>query len=374
MRILLLAPCRVDDVTFRVVLGGLGKVYAAAGHEVVVAGQFTSGGPSRAEEDGPHFRIRRLGRPGAGAIYLYGLAETFFQTLRLLKDADFVHCHIPGIGYPAGETLVTWAACRLRGVRMGLTIQDIPAPTRPRWWRDLWSRNFLGHCAYVAAVSRKVADAVAAIFPDMRGRLAVVPSGFSPEELSAIAACPRPRPFVLCIGRLAVYKGIDILLMAWKDVCEQFSDVDLLICGLDRMDGHYQGLAALLGISDRVIFTGELDRASTIGLMKSCLFQVLPSRSESFGIAVLEGMVCGKAVLATRSGGPEELLQDGVSGVLVPPLSADALRDAMRDLLRDPRRRQDIGARARVQAGPYTWDSIGRRYLEMMGVPGRDRV
>jgi phenylacetate-CoA ligase len=153
--------------------------------------------------------------------------------------------------------------------------------------------------------------------------------------------------------------------MAWKDVCERFPDAELVICGGDHMDGHLQRLAVTLGISERVRFMGEVPRSRIVGLMRDCLFQVHPSRNEAFGMAVLEGLACGKAVLATRSGGPEDLIEDGVSGVLVQPFSAGALRDGLSAFLSDPRRCEQMGAKARALTSAYNWGAISRAYLDL---------
>jgi glycosyltransferase involved in cell wall biosynthesis len=108
-----------------------------------------------------------------------------------------------------------------------------------------------------------------------------------------------------------------------------------------------------------------LPRSRVVGVMRDCLFQVHPSRVEAFGMAVLEGMACGKAVLSTRSGGPEDLIQDGVSGVLVQPFSVGALSEGLSALLGDPRRCEQMGARARALVSAYNWEAIGRAYLDL---------
>jgi glycosyltransferase involved in cell wall biosynthesis len=80
---------------------------------------------------------------------------------------------------------------------------------------------------------------------------------------------------------------------------------------------------------------------------------VITSRSEGFSIATLEAMASGLPIVATRCGGPEEILEDGVTGVLVQNESAEAIADAIESLRNDPRRRSRLGEAARAAV----WES-----------------
>lgn len=198
--------------------------------------------------------------------------------------------------------------------------------------------------------------------PALGVRPEVVPAGFEP----AAARAPRRRPYVLSLARLQPYKGTDVLLMAWRDVCDRVPGVDLVLCGPDHGRGRYQELAARLGLSDRVAFTGARGRASVWGLLRGARAVVLASRREAFGLAAVEAMACGRAVLATRSGGPEETLRHGRTGLLVPPGRVEPLRDGLLRLLADARLRESLGRAARSAAAPYGWDAVAARYLRRL--------
>jgi glycosyltransferase involved in cell wall biosynthesis len=92
--------------------------------------------------------------------------------------------------------------------------------------------------------------------------------------------------------------------------------------------------------------------------------------SEPFGQVIIEGMAAGKAVIATRGGGVSEIVEDGVSGLLVPMKDPTALAQAMLLLLRDPVRRAQLGAAARQRVGDkfrieYTAEKVLRLYQEL---------
>jgi N-acetyl-alpha-D-glucosaminyl L-malate synthase BshA len=107
-------------------------------------------------------------------------------------------------------------------------------------------------------------------------------------------------------------------------------------------------LARELGVHDRVQFLGEQERVEKM-LACADLF-LLPSRSESFGLAALEAMACGVPVLGTRSGGLPEVVEDGVSGHLFEVGDVDAAADAALGLLRDRDRHAAVAAAARTRA------------------------
>lgn len=390
--IVLLTTARPGDATFTAVLGGLAKAYRGFGHEVIVIGQRTPwclGKPKM--EEVSWGRIYRLGPtifPSANSPIR--AAMTLFQLLPLLRRVDFVHLHVRGDWHAL--LLAFWFACELCRVPIGVTFHGIDVhdfwlargvrepfagpdfytfPYNPRWWERILFQIFLRRCRWMTAGSELIVNVMARALPSTAGRVRVVPHGYDPRELAdasrraVVSTAATARPFVLAIARQRVYKGIDVLLLAWKDVCGAVGEVELQICGSDQVGGHYQRLADELGLGSRVHFLGELPRPDVWKRLCSCLFFVLPARHEGFGIAALEAMACGKAVLATRSGGPGELIEDGVTGLLVAARDVEALRDGLLKLIRGASLRDELGQRARIHSLPYRWDAIAASYLAL---------
>ncbi len=117
--------------------------------------------------------------------------------------------------------------------------------------------------------------------------------------------------YVLAIGRLEHEKGFDLLLEAIQNL----PDVKLKIIGEGSQKENLLEKSSRLKLDDRVEFIGEKTREEVRRYIHKCQFLVLPSRYETFGNVVLEAMACGKPVVATRCGGPEEILTE-YSGVL----------------------------------------------------------
>jgi glycosyltransferase involved in cell wall biosynthesis len=171
------------------------------------------------------------------------------------------------------------------------------------------------------------------------------------QELSI----PPDAPIVSMIGRLQPWKGQHIFLAAASQVVERFPTTRFLLVGDAQFGLHAEyperlrRLATALQIDEHVHFLGQ--RADVPRIMDASTVivhaSVLP---EAFGLVVLEAMAAGRPVVATRAGGPCELIDDGVTGVLVPPGQPGPLADALIALLADPPWCQNLGAAARAKA------------------------
>lgn len=124
--------------------------------------------------------------------------------------------------------------------------------------------------------------------------------------------------------------------------------------GPDRPDAEQE--VRDLGVEEDVRFLGRLDTVAAI-LQATDLF-VLPSQSESFGLAALEAMACGSPVVATRTGGLPEVIEDGVEGILEPAGSVEAMARRAIELLRDPVRHARAREAAVARARTFSADRI----------------
>ena len=134
--------------------------------------------------------------------------------------------------------------------------------------------------------------------------------------------------------------------------------------GPDRVDAEHE--AAELGVTADVRFLGRLDSVASL-LQASDLF-LLPSQTESFGLAALEAMACGSPVVATRAGGIPEVVDDGVTGILVrydekdPDTFERDLAAGINALVADPARAEAMGKAGRARAvSEFGWDAVATR-------------
>ncbi len=320
-------------------------------------------------EDRPWGRFWRLG--GNGSQRRRRGRRIFAQLSSALADfrPDMIHLHVMRC-FRDNQLTALWRACSARRVPVGLTFHSWDRvtgerPQRGRRWRLL--DEAFRRAAWVTVISPSVAEDIRRTDGASR-RVAVVPSGFDPGEFRGRPA-PLPLPagsrFILCAARLHYYKGIDLLLLAWRDVCARFPGVTLVLCGPDHFDGYFQSLAAKLGLGRRVRFLGLVERPALRALMRRCLFLVLPSRFEIFGMAAVEAMACAKPVLATRVGGLAHVVQDGRTGLLVAPKDPAALAAGLERLLRDAPLRRRLGAAALARSPRYRWEAAALAYLRL---------
>jgi glycosyltransferase involved in cell wall biosynthesis len=145
---------------------------------------------------------------------------------------------------------------------------------------------------------------------------------------------------VVFAGRIVRPKGVDVLIRAARDV-----DAEFVICGDGRQLEDMRGLADELGVKERVCFRGWLDAEVLAEELAKASIVVVPSLwPEPFGLVGIEALAAGRPAVASSTGGIVDWLEDGVSGLCVPPGDAARLADALNELLDDPERRRAMGA------------------------------
>jgi glycosyltransferase involved in cell wall biosynthesis len=239
--------------------------------------------------------------------------------------------------------------------------------------RAAWARRIFARAARVVVLSEAwrplVAEFVAA------ERIAVLPNAIDVDAFTPPPAPPRPglaRPVrLLFLGLLAARKGLDDLWPALQALGDL--DWQLDVVGGEEFPGERrraERAVAEHGIAARVRFHGPRDGDAKRALLHAADIFVLPSRSESFGIANLEAMAAGLAVVSTRTGAIPEYLQHGVHGLLVTPGDRAALTAALRHLIVSPESRLRLGQAALQRARDYDWTrveaQVSRLYAEVL--------
>jgi len=169
---------------------------------------------------------------------------------------------------------------------------------------------------------------------------------------------PTANTAVCTVTRLSPEKGVETLIDAWAEVNRAAPEASLSIVGAGHLAASLNRRAADLGIMGSVRFLGF--QRPPLESVRDCSIFVLPSRSEGFGMALLEAMRAGKAVVASRVGGVPEFVEDGRNGLLVPPDDPAALSDAILRLLRNPERAMELARAGQRTADGFTLDRAVR--------------
>jgi len=211
----------------------------------------------------------------------------------------------------------------------------------------------------------------------------VIPNPVSPILLQRALGQSRvepAKPVVLYTGRIEMNKGSLELLRSVDRVASRFPDVEYVIAGARHNSIDDQMLNGALGVNGthkHVRLLGHVPWQQLADLYRRASVFVMPSFYETFGISVIEAMAFGLPVVATRTGGLPEVVEDGVTGILVPTGDAEALADALIRLLRDPDLRQRMGqaGQERVRA-EFTIDRVVSQTLavyESVAFQNRER-
>lgn len=190
-------------------------------------------------------------------------------------------------------------------------------------------------------------------------------NGLDAEDFAALPPRKGSDPTVLFVGGLEPRKGLEYLLHAMEHVIDDLPDARLIAVGKTGFRGTdewawFEKLADRLGIAERMEFHESVDQQVLLGFYSECDVLVLPSKTEGWGLSLMEAMACGKPVVASRVGGIPELVRDGTDGILVRPGDVRGLADSITKLLRDPELRREMGLRGKERVREFSWDETAQ--------------
>lgn len=229
---------------------------------------------------------------------------------------------------------------------------EVAEPPLQRWW----ARRVYPRARLLVCNSRGMVNAFARRYPELRDR---VKSLANPTDFAALdrlaAGGPIPRagdgPVLLAVGRLTRQKRPDLMLAALAEVRRRpgLASTRLQLCGEGPLAGALARRARRLGLGDSVELLGFVD--NPFALMRAADLYLLTSDFEGLPNALIEAQGVGLPAVATRCPhGPDEIIEDGVTGLLAPVGDAAAIAAAVADLLADSERRRRMAAAAAVRA------------------------
>jgi glycosyltransferase involved in cell wall biosynthesis len=213
------------------------------------------------------------------------------------------------------------------------------------WWRRRKYPKMMARAARIVVHSRFVAAILQEYLPvDHIEKIAYVPYAVTvpdePEE-----EIPSHKPRILFAGRDFFRKGLSVLLDAFELLLNRLPDCELAVVGQEYYHSLRWAVRRCRGLPVR--FLGGLSPRDLHREIRGSDVVVLPSYTEAFGIVLLEAQALGVPVVGTRVGGIPETMEDGATGLLVPPGDPGSLAEALEGLLNDPDRRREMGVRGK---------------------------
>lgn len=305
----------------------------------------------------------RVIRPISGLLtrdlpnYYFFVSSLWFLYKRR-NDFDILHVHgmhlIASFGVRIAQLLNKKVIVKESNSGSAMTFYMAPLLSR---------KKILEADLFIGISNRILSDLVSLGIP--KKKIRYIPNGVNAEDRKWQLDFSKER-FVACVGNLDKQpsKGLDVLLQSWSILVEKHNKkIPLQIFGRGDPDLLKQ-LANQLGVEGFVSFSGFIDNVRQ-HLLDSCLF-VLPSRVEGLSNALLEAMSLGLPCVATDVSGSQDLIQNGINGLLVPSEEPEALAKAVLFMLDNPDKAKEIGCNAgKTIERQYAIFGIADRYVEL---------
>jgi len=256
---------------------------------------------------------------------------------------------------------------------------------RPLGLRDFGEADIMSWADRLIAATPAERSQMLWLYRANRRKIEIVPPGvdttrFRPipmDKAKQAIGVPSCQKMLLFVGRIEPLKGVDTIFEAMailkRDAPHLLDDLCLSIIGGNPDDpagdnAEMERLKALrieMGLDDLVMFLGAKDQDTLNYYYAASEALIMPSDYESFGMVALEAMASGTPVIASEVGGLAFLVQDDVTGYLVPVREPAALAVRIRTVLEDPTKRQQLAQNATQLAQEYAWPRIADRLLDI---------
>lgn len=308
-----------------------------------------------------------------------GWVSRLLGSLHAAKRFDVVHAH--GV-YPAAWLVARW--CEKSGVPLVVRAYGgdiLPGEeTQQHWLRRLRTRKALQQAIVLLAQNSELgsllAEASGASDRVIPLRNGVEVDLFAQDCKQVTEMRSRFGIYALTLSTFYKKKGLDVLLEAWAIVISHdfAKDCKLVICGHGPLEGQLKMQATRLGVNDSVIFLSGVNGEEKVALLQAARCYVSSARREPFSNAMLEALAAGCWLVATRTGGNIEIVQQSGRGELVPVEDAASLAKALCQSLQEDRCLHDRSSRMSA-ATPFSLelmlDNYEQEVLERCAVVGK---
>lgn len=211
-------------------------------------------------------------------------------------------------------------------------------------WRK---RLILNLASNVVSVSDAAGVDAEKVFQVSRKKIVTIYNSIKDPSSSFLSETKPDRNYVSCVSALTDAKGQETLIRAIPLICDKYPSIVVEFIGSGEMAQRYQELAKSLKVERNCIFSGTVSYEQVLEKMRGSWVTIFPTRSEAFGLVVIESLAVGTPVIASKTGGVPEIIQDGVEGFLFPVDDHNELAKKLLQLLSDENLRLEMAQNAR---------------------------
>jgi mannosyltransferase len=261
------------------------------------------------------------------------------------------------------------AGVLLRSLGWPLKLVFTSAAQRHHTWITRWLIRRMDAIIATNDISASFLKVPATVIPHGVDTDAYAPPA---SRASAFAEAGLPGRYAIgCFGRVRAQKGTDLFVEAMCRLLPHYPDFTAVVVGAVMPEqtpfaNDLKKRIEAAGLQARIVMTGELDIEEVQRWYRRLTIYAFTSRNEGFGLTLIEAMSVGAALVASRAGAAEMVVEDGVTGVLTPPGDVDALVAALEPLMRDPASSAAMGERGRARVlEKFSLDAEANRIAEV---------
>lgn len=310
--------------------------------------------------------IKRIGKCYLVNANMATITITFHRRLPILvrdfiKHRKFDVVHSNG---PLGWTLPYWAFHYSRGLNIATFHTAFTGTNLYRFAKIIFKRELQKRMHGIIYPSKTARDTT---YPHFPFPSRIIPNGVDIERFSPgnkpLDKFKNRGPKILFLGRLDPRKGLDKLLSAYPKIKTKIKDVVLIVVGVGNPIDYYRKMIPE-ELRDSVHFEGRVATDLIPRYYASCDVYVSPAiGGEVFGIVLAEAMATGKPVIASNIPGYNEVITDGVNGLLFDPHNPDDIADKVIQALKNRQLRETLSINAREYAKGISWEKVAQRVM-----------
>jgi hypothetical protein len=321
----------------------LSHALAELGHEVHV---ITQAGKSAMDYIDEKVYLHRILPKNVSARFIGCALDRLMYSYKVFKKLESIGCKFDIVEAPewgaegfvyalTNKPLVTRLHTPLFLIKQSLS-QKMSAIDKSI---NLLERTQTEHSSAISSPTKALAREAARSWGIDLSCITVIPNGINTKNIKSMKIEPDSinSEYLVYVGRLEPRKGVHILAKALRGMFEQYPNLKMVFIGKDTIYGNGTMRTFILDINrnykENIIFAGFVPENKKYSLIKHCKLVVLPSLWENFSYACLESMALGKAIIASKNCGFEEIVEDNISGFLVEPGNYELLRKKIIDCL-----------------------------------------